>query len=274
MNRSTATPARLGTPWSTLRLDGCARVDAAIGRPATGSAVPAPSGFDPAGEHDLTGRLGETDRLQCHGDEWEIVHRHACPEFDVDVAAASEVERAGADPDIGPRAEPCLVVGAVRRRRQTGRPDDDACPIRSGGQLDVARSPRFELGRFESDDDVGCVVSAAEDVHDECARHEQEQCCGCAEQRPKLAAGGWPLYYFVGDEAARGVNGQASGGAWFLASPDGTLIDAPATSQGAEGEYGDDREYGDEAYDDSGEPDDGEDDDGEYDEDRNEDEDD
>jgi len=44
----------------------------------------------------------------------------------------------------------------------------------------------------------------------------------------QLAAGGWPLYYFAGDAAPGDVNGQGSGGNWFLAAPDGSLIGAPA----------------------------------------------
>lgn len=43
----------------------------------------------------------------------------------------------------------------------------------------------------------------------------------------QLAAGGWPLYYFAGDAAAGDINGQGSGGNWFLAAPDGSLVDAP-----------------------------------------------
>lgn len=48
----------------------------------------------------------------------------------------------------------------------------------------------------------------------------------------QLAAGGWPLYYFAGDAAAGDVNGQGSGGNWFLAAPDGSLIGAPADAMG------------------------------------------
>lgn len=48
----------------------------------------------------------------------------------------------------------------------------------------------------------------------------------------QLAAGGWPLYYFAGDAAPGDVNGQGSGGNWFLASPDGSLLGVPADAMG------------------------------------------
>jgi predicted lipoprotein with Yx(FWY)xxD motif len=35
---------------------------------------------------------------------------------------------------------------------------------------------------------------------------------------------GWPLYYFSGDVAAGTVNGDGSGGSWFVAKPDYTLM--------------------------------------------------
>lgn len=40
-----------------------------------------------------------------------------------------------------------------------------------------------------------------------------------------LAAGDWPLYRFAGDEAPGDVNGQGSGGVWFVVAPDGSLIE-------------------------------------------------
>ncbi|HSB85358.1 MAG TPA: hypothetical protein VLD86_03565 [Ilumatobacteraceae bacterium] len=40
----------------------------------------------------------------------------------------------------------------------------------------------------------------------------------------QLKAGKWPLYYFAGDAAAGDVNGQGSGGKWFVLGPDATLI--------------------------------------------------
>ncbi len=40
----------------------------------------------------------------------------------------------------------------------------------------------------------------------------------------QLKAGKWPLYFFAGDSEAGQVNGQNSGGVWFVVSPDGSLI--------------------------------------------------
>ncbi len=40
----------------------------------------------------------------------------------------------------------------------------------------------------------------------------------------QLVAGAWPLYRFAGDSAPGDINGQASGGVWFAAAPDGSLI--------------------------------------------------
>ncbi|MDH5288615.1 MAG: hypothetical protein OEY41_01300 [Acidimicrobiia bacterium] len=40
----------------------------------------------------------------------------------------------------------------------------------------------------------------------------------------QLEAGGWPLYRFGGDAASGDVNGQGSGGKWFAAGPDATLV--------------------------------------------------
>ena len=41
----------------------------------------------------------------------------------------------------------------------------------------------------------------------------------------QLKAGDFPLYRFAGDAAPGDVNGQASGGVWFVVAPDGTLIE-------------------------------------------------
>jgi predicted lipoprotein with Yx(FWY)xxD motif len=40
----------------------------------------------------------------------------------------------------------------------------------------------------------------------------------------QLKAGKWPLYRFAGDSAAGEISGQGSGGVWFAAAPDGSLI--------------------------------------------------
>jgi predicted lipoprotein with Yx(FWY)xxD motif len=39
----------------------------------------------------------------------------------------------------------------------------------------------------------------------------------------QLRAGKWPLYRYAGDAAAGDVNGQGSGGVWFVVAPTGTL---------------------------------------------------
>lgn len=41
----------------------------------------------------------------------------------------------------------------------------------------------------------------------------------------QLKAGKWPLYRFAGDAAAGDANGQGSGGVWFVAASDGSLIE-------------------------------------------------
>jgi predicted lipoprotein with Yx(FWY)xxD motif len=52
-----------------------------------------------------------------------------------------------------------------------------------------------------------------------------------AEGGQQLVAGTWPLYRFSGDSAPGDVNGQGSGGVWFVVAADGSLIkDAPADS--------------------------------------------
>jgi predicted lipoprotein with Yx(FWY)xxD motif len=40
----------------------------------------------------------------------------------------------------------------------------------------------------------------------------------------QLKAGSWPLYTYAGDQAAGDVNGEGSGGKWFVVAPDGSLI--------------------------------------------------
>lgn len=50
----------------------------------------------------------------------------------------------------------------------------------------------------------------------------------------QLAAGSWPLYLFAGDAAPGEINGQGSGGNWFLSAPDGSLIGAPGAEAAEE----------------------------------------
>ncbi len=40
----------------------------------------------------------------------------------------------------------------------------------------------------------------------------------------QLVAGRWPLYYYLGDEVPGDITGQGSGGVWFVAAADGSLI--------------------------------------------------
>lgn len=42
----------------------------------------------------------------------------------------------------------------------------------------------------------------------------------------QLKAGKWPLYRFAGDAAPGDINGQGSGGVWFLVAADGSLVGA------------------------------------------------
>jgi predicted lipoprotein with Yx(FWY)xxD motif len=51
----------------------------------------------------------------------------------------------------------------------------------------------------------------------------------------QLKAGEWPLYRFAGDAAPGDTNGQGSGGVWFAAAPDGSLIGAPNAAPTASG---------------------------------------
>lgn len=43
----------------------------------------------------------------------------------------------------------------------------------------------------------------------------------------QLTAGIWPLYRFAGDGGPGDLNGQGSGGVWFAAAPDGSLVGTP-----------------------------------------------
>ena len=40
----------------------------------------------------------------------------------------------------------------------------------------------------------------------------------------QLKVGKWPVYRYAGDAAPGDVNGEGSGGVWFVVSPDGSLI--------------------------------------------------
>lgn len=40
----------------------------------------------------------------------------------------------------------------------------------------------------------------------------------------QVTLNGWPLYYFVGDSAAGQVNGQGSGGTWWVVRPSGAHV--------------------------------------------------
>ena len=40
----------------------------------------------------------------------------------------------------------------------------------------------------------------------------------------QLKVGKWPVYLYAGDGAPGDVNGEGSGGTWFVISPDGSLI--------------------------------------------------
>lgn len=46
----------------------------------------------------------------------------------------------------------------------------------------------------------------------------------------QVTLNGWPLYYFVGDAAAGQVNGQGSGGTWWVVRPSGTHVHTAAMS--------------------------------------------
>jgi len=55
-----------------------------------------------------------------------------------------------------------------------------------------------------------------------------------ADGGKQLKAGKWPLYRFSGDSKPGDVNGQGSGGVWFVVAADGSLIkDAPAADGGS-----------------------------------------
>jgi predicted lipoprotein with Yx(FWY)xxD motif len=45
-----------------------------------------------------------------------------------------------------------------------------------------------------------------------------------ADHTSQLKIGKWPVYLFAGDGAPGDVNGQGSGGTWFVLAPNGSLI--------------------------------------------------
>lgn len=49
----------------------------------------------------------------------------------------------------------------------------------------------------------------------------------------QVTLNGWPLYYFVGDAAAGQVNGQGSGGTWWVVRPSGAHVHASAMASTA-----------------------------------------
>lgn len=50
----------------------------------------------------------------------------------------------------------------------------------------------------------------------------------------QLVAGRWPLYYFSGDTVPGDINGQGSGGVWFVVNVDTTLNEDPAPAGGGD----------------------------------------
>jgi predicted lipoprotein with Yx(FWY)xxD motif len=50
----------------------------------------------------------------------------------------------------------------------------------------------------------------------------------------QLTIGGWPVYYYAGDSSAGQVNGQGSGGVWWVVAPSGSEVKTSgATSSSA-----------------------------------------
>jgi predicted lipoprotein with Yx(FWY)xxD motif len=45
-----------------------------------------------------------------------------------------------------------------------------------------------------------------------------------ADHTSQLKVGKWPVYLYAGDGAPGDVNGEGSGGTWFVLAPDGSLI--------------------------------------------------
>lgn len=50
----------------------------------------------------------------------------------------------------------------------------------------------------------------------------------------QVAADGWPLYYFAGDEEPGDANGQGLNDVWWVLRPDGTVVDGSQEDQGGD----------------------------------------
>lgn len=64
----------------------------------------------------------------------------------------------------------------------------------------------------------------------------------------QLKAGEWPLYRFSGDAGPGDVNGQGSGGVWFVVAPDGSLVEDAVASAPSEDASEDDADEGGWSY--------------------------
>jgi predicted lipoprotein with Yx(FWY)xxD motif len=126
----------------------------------------------------------------------------------------------------------------------TTEPSADGAPVTvqmtSLGNVLVGESGKTLYGFTNDEDGTPTCVDKCADAWPAASVDSDELPAGLdAEvfsvvERPdgtfQLKAGDWPLYYFAGDEAEGDVNGQGSGGVWFVVAGDGSLIkdDAPA----------------------------------------------
>ena len=122
----------------------------------------------------------------------------------------------------------------------TGDSTDASGPIVATGSTDLGEvlvdSEGLSLYGFTPDKDAGAptCVDACENAWpplfvdgDELPEGLDASVFSIVEHpsgQNQLQAGDWPLYLFSGDAAPGETNGQGSGGNWFLAAPDGTLI--------------------------------------------------